>query len=90
MRGGSPYYTCGCGEGTLLALPLGQHPCMDAARQVAPQHSQHLLSKLACERFNENARYKYGVAHAHARLRDRQSLSSTETARPVMCGPWPA
>jgi hypothetical protein len=47
MRGGSPYCTFKCVEGTLLALPLGQHPCMDAARQVSPQHSQHRLVKLA-------------------------------------------
>ncbi len=51
---------------------------MDAARQVAPQRLHRQFGKLA------------RVAHAQACLPDRQSLSSTETARPMLYGPWPA
>ncbi len=38
-------YVARCAKAIHLALPLGQHPCMDAARQVAPstleQHTQN-------------------------------------------------
>ena len=63
---------------------------MDAARQVAPQHSQHLLTKLACgstyrragaELKPIRALYNYGYKGQH--------IGSKRTNACMVCGPWP-
>ncbi len=56
-----------CGKGVILALPLGQYPFMDTARQVAP--TTRASSAVQYKRGSKVKAYKWRIERCRPVLR---------------------